>query len=410
MTDVQYNSNVNEMRPLRLVLGISGGIAAFKACELTRLLIKAGHQVQVVMTKAATEFVTPLSFQALSQMPVYTDLWDARVPNNMAHIDLSRGKDAIIIAPATANMIAKIANGIADDLLSTLCAARACPLILAPAMNKAMWDNPANLRNIAFLREQGVIILGPDCGEQACGEFGEGRMLEPEAMMTGVMAALHKKIFTDTHILLTAGPTFERIDPVRGISNLSSGKMGYALAEAAAMLGAQVTLVSGPTHLTPPLGCKILKVESAREMHQAVMQHIDKVDIFIAVAAVADFYIENSSSQKMKKENGAPSLRLISNPDILAEVAARKNPPFCVGFAAESEALIEHGRAKRQSKNIPLLFANLVPKAFDNDQNEVILIDPAGEHLLPLQSKKTLAIEMLHHIAARYQKTKEKYE
>lgn len=398
------------MKPFQFVLGISGGIAAFKACEFTRLLVKAGHGVQVVMTKAATEFVTPITLQALSQNPVYTDLWDGRIPNNMAHIDLSRGKDAIIIAPATTNIIAKIANGIADDLLSTLCAARACPLIIVPAMNKEMWNNPANLRNIAFLREQGVIVLGPASGEQACGEFGEGRMLEPQDIMTGVLAAIQEKLFTDTHILLTAGPTFERIDPVRGITNLSSGKMGYALAEAAVLLGAQVTLVSGPTHLAVPPNCTVIHVESGREMYAAVMQYIDAADIFIAVAAVADYYIENEVTQKIKKENVIPSLKLMPNPDILAEVAARDNPPFCVGFALESGALISYAKEKRQRKNIPLLFANLVQDAINQDENEVVLIEAEGEYRLPRQPKKILALEMLKQIATRYQKIKETHE
>ena len=248
------------MKQLRFLLGISGGVAAFKAAELTRLLMKAGHKVQVVMTEAATHFIAPVTFQALSQQPVYTDMWDARLDNNMAHIDLSRACDAIIIAPATANIVAKIANGISDDLLSTLCAARRCPLFIAPAMNREMWANPANLRNIDFLRQQGVKVLGPDSGEQACGEVGEGRMLEPADIFTHVLSQCQEKKLAGFQILLTAGPTFERIDPVRGITNLSSGKMGYALAGAAQAMGATVTLISGPTHLVTPAGCRRIDV------------------------------------------------------------------------------------------------------------------------------------------------------
>jgi phosphopantothenoylcysteine decarboxylase/phosphopantothenate--cysteine ligase len=393
------------MKQLRFLLGVSGGVAAFKAAELTRLFIKAGHEVQVVMTKAATQFVTPVTFQALSQQPVYTDMWDSRIDNNMAHIDLSRASDAIIIAPATANIIAKIANGIADDLLSTLCAARRCPLIIVPAMNREMWANPANLRNIDFLQQHGVVVLGPDSGEQACGEVGEGRMLEPAAIFSGVLAQFQAKKLTGLHVLLTAGPTFERIDPVRGITNLSSGKMGYALAAAAQAMGATVTLVSGPTHLSVPFGCTCIVVESARQMHHAVMAEVKKAHIFIAVAAVADYYVVNHQAQKIKKEEGMPPLQFATNPDILQEVAAQPNAPFCVGFAAESEALIAHARAKQARKKVPLLIANLA-SAIGSDDNEVVLLDDKGEHYLLKKPKTQLAAEIMLHIAALYQRIK----
>jgi phosphopantothenoylcysteine decarboxylase/phosphopantothenate--cysteine ligase len=393
------------MKQLRFLLGVSGGVAAFKAAELTRLLIKAGHQVQIVMTTAATQFVNPVTFQALSQQPVYTDMWDNRIVNNMAHIDLSRSCDAIIIAPATANIIAKIAHGIADDLLSTLCAARRCPLFIAPAMNREMWANPANLRNIDFLQQHEVGVLGPDSGEQACGEVGAGRMLEPEAIFAGVLAQFQQKKLAGIHILLTAGPTFERIDPVRGITNLSSGKMGYALAAAAHAMGATVTLVSGPTHLSTPVGCVCIAVESAREMYDAVMAEVKKAHIFIAVAAVADYYVVNAQAQKIKKEAGIPALQFASTPDILQEVAAQSSAPFCVGFAAESDALLIHARAKRARKKVPLLIANLT-SAIGSDDNAVVLLDDRGEHYLNKKPKTKLAAEIMLHIAALYQTTK----
>lgn len=395
------------MKQLRFLLGVSGGIAAYKAAELTRLFAKAGHTVQVVMTEAATRFVTPVTFQALSQEPVYTDLWDARPDNNMAHIDLSRTADAIVVTPASADIIAKIANGIADDLLSTLCAARRCPLILAPAMNREMWANPANLRNIEFLRRHGVIILGPAAGDQACGETGDGRMLEPAEIFAGVLAQFQSKILAGLHVLLTAGPTFERIDPVRGITNSSSGKMGYALAAAAQALGAEVTLVSGPTHLPAPAGCTRIDVESARDMYRAVMERIGEMDIFIAVAAVADYYVVNSRAQKIKKEeNGMLSLELAPNPDILMEVAALPRPPFCVGFAAETENLLAHAGIKRARKKIPLLVANLAHEAIGSDNNEVLLLDEAGVHPLPKQPKTRLAMDIMLHVATLFEKNK----
>ncbi len=390
-----------------LVLGLSGGIACYKAAELLRGLTKAGASVQVVMTEAARHFITPVTMQALSGKPVYTDQWDARISNNMAHIDLTRNADAIVIAPCSADFMRKLVHGAADDLLSTLCLARpaSLPLLVAPAMNVEMWENPATQRNAAQLRADGVTLLGPVAGEQACGETGLGRMMEPEDLLEAILAFFQPKLLQGKRVLITAGPTFEPIDPVRGITNLSSGKMGYALARAARSAGAEVTLVSGPTALPRPQGVRLLPVTTARDMHDAVMAEVAGQHVFIAVAAVADWRVANASEQKLKKQDGElPQLAFEQNPDILAAVAAMQDDtrrPYCVGFAAESENLLEHGAAKRKKKNIPLLVGNIGHQTFGKDDNELVLFDEAGHHALPRASKEALAARLVAEIARR---------
>ena len=385
-----------------IVLGVTGGIAAYKAAELTRELARCGFQVQVVMTDAARGFVTAETFQALSGNPVYSDMWDTRVPDNMAHIALSRGKDAIVVAPATADFIAKLAHGLADDLLSALCLARACPLVIAPAMNREMWDHPATRRNIDQLVRDGVAILGPASGDQACGEVGMGRMVEAREIAEAVVVFLAPKLLRATRVLVTAGPTFEAIDAVRGITNRSSGKMGYAVARAAREAGARVTLVSGPTALPSPLGVQRVDVVSARDMFDAVRKHVAAADIFISVAAVGDYRVVNPRAQKIKKNGRNLKVELVPNPDILAWVARRPRPPFCVGFAAESEKLREHAEAKRRAKKIPLLAANLVQRAIGADDNEILLLDDKGAHQLARAPKEVVARQLIAHVARLY--------
>jgi len=393
----------SELAGKHLVLGLTGGIACYKAAELTRLLIKAGATVQVVMTEAATQFITPVTMQALSGRPVYTDQWDARMPNNMAHIDLSREADAIVIAPASTDFIAKLAHGMADDLLSTLCVARDCPLLVVPAMNRQMWQNPATQRNAAQLRADGITVLGPDAGEQACGEVGDGRMIEPWAIHAAVSAFLQPKPLAGQHVLLTAGPTFEPLDPVRGLTNRSSGKMGFALARAAFEAGAKVTLVAGPSALDTPWGVHRIDVQTAQQMRDAVLAAVVDSDIFIAVAAVSDWRVAQVSTEKIKKAAGqaAPLLQFVENPDILAEVARLPRPPFCVGFAAESHDLERHAQEKRQRKQIPLLIGNLGPATFGADDNQVILCDAQGITHLPRADKQSLARTLIAAIAQR---------
>lgn len=387
-----------------IVLGLTGGVACYKAAELARALIKSGASVQVVMTEAARHFITPVTMQALTGKPVFTDQWDSRISNNMAHIDLTRHADAILIAPCSADFMRKLVHGAADDLLSTLCLARPSnvPLLVAPAMNVEMWENPATQRNVVQLKQDGVTLCGPTAGEQACGETGLGRMLEPEQLLEMLLAFFQPKLFQSKKVLITAGPTFEPIDPVRGITNLSSGKMGYALARAAHAAGAEVTLVSGPTALPAPYGIKIVSVMTARDMYDAVMAHVAHQDIFIAVAAVADWRVSEVSSQKIKKQNGtSPELQFEQNPDILATVAALPKPPYCVGFAAESENLLEYGRTKREKKGIPLLVGNIGPQTFGKDENELVLFDAQGHHALARADKNTLAQQLVTEIARR---------
>jgi phosphopantothenoylcysteine decarboxylase/phosphopantothenate--cysteine ligase len=384
----------------RLLLGITGGVAAYKAAQLARQLARAGADVRVAMTEAATRFVTPVTLQALTAQTVWTDLWDPRVPDNMGHIELSRDRDLIVVAPASADFLGKLAAGLADDLLSTLCLARRCPLLVAPAMNVEMWENPAMQRNLHTLRGDGVHFAGPAAGEQACGEVGMGRMLEPEEMLAEIEAFFQPKLLAGKRVVVTAGPTEEPIDPVRVITNTSSGKMGYAVARAAREAGARVTLVSGPTALAAPVGVECVRVRSAEQMFEAVRKAVPGSDVFFAVAAVSDFRVKNRAAQKIKKGSGAGlSLELAENPDILAWVAGQKGAPFCVGFAAESEKLAEHARAKRAKKAVPLLAANMAQHALGADDNDITLFDERGEHALGRAPKLELARRLVAHVA-----------
>ena len=382
-----------------IVLGITGGIAAYKAAELVRLLVQQQYHVQVVMTEAACQFITPVTMQALSGNPVFINMWDNAIPNGMPHIELSRQADAILIAPASADFMAKLVHGRADDLLSTLCLARNCPLLVAPAMNKQMWENAATQRNITQLKADGITVLGPAAGEQACGEVGLGRMLEPEALMQAMTKHFTPKLLQGKRILITAGATLEQIDPVRAITNLSSGKMGYAIAQVAADMGAEVTLVSGHSALPVPDKLAFIKALDAKSMYQAVMQQVAQQDIFIAVAAVADYSPAQISSQKIKKSEGTLTLNLLKNKDILADVASIPNAPFCVGFAAETEHVIEHAKQKRIAKKIPLIIANDVSIAMGQDQNQVTLIDDTGTHTMPTANKSEVAYFILQHLS-----------
>ncbi len=393
-----------ELANKRIVLGLTGGIACYKLAEFVRRATEQGAIIDVVMTEAATHFITPVTMQALSGRPVYLDPWDARIPNNMPHINLSRGADAILIAPASTDFMAKLVHGMADDLLSTLCVARgACPLLVAPAMNREMWLNPATQRNAAQLREDGVVLLGPAEGDQACGETGGGRMIEPDQILNELIAFFQPKLLQGRRVLITAGPTSERIDPVRVITNRSSGKTGYAIARAAHEAGAHVTLVSGPTALSTPYGVDRVDVESARQMHDAVMQLAQANDVFISVAAVADWHVVNSSEQKLKKtaDNAAPALQFAPNPDILAEVAAMQNGPWCVGFAAETENLIQHADAKRRRKGVPLLVGNLAQQVMDADVTELVLFEEGGHTSLTPRPKLQAARALVAAIAQR---------
>ncbi|MCE3262273.1 MAG: phosphopantothenate synthase [Pseudoduganella sp.] len=400
-----------ELTGKRIVLGLSGGVACYKAAELCRALSKEGASVQVVMTDAATHFITTVTMQALSGKPVFSSQWDPRVSNNMAHIDVTRDADAILIAPCSADFIYKLAHGVCDDLLSTMCLARprSVPLLIAPAMNVEMWSNPATQRNVAQVLEDGITVFGPAAGDQACGETGLGRMLEPEQLLAEMIAAFQPKVLAGKRILITAGPTFEAIDPVRGITNLSSGKMGYAVARAAREAGADVTLISGPTSLPTPYGVERQNVQSAQQMFDAVMEHIGGQHVFISVAAVADWKVANPSTQKVKKtgDGSVPELKFEQNPDILASVAARTSLagwPYCVGFAAESENLIEYGASKRERKGIPLLVGNIGHNTFGQDDNTIILFDEHGHIILPRADKLTLARQLISEIAKRIDK------
>ena len=385
----------------KLLLGVTGGIAAYKSAELARLLVKAGADVRVVLTEAGTRFVGAATLQALTGQTAWTDLWDARVADNMGHIELSRDRELIVVAPASADFLAKVAHGLADDLLSTLVLARRCPLMVAPAMNVEMWDNPATQRNVLALRDDGIAVVGPAPGDQACGETGMGRMLEAAEMLAEVEAFFQPKVLAGKQVLVTAGPTEEPIDPVRVITNRSSGKMGYAVARAAREAGAEVTLVSGPVALATPAGVARIDVRTAAEMFDAVKSALDGCDVFISVAAVADYRARSPARQKMKKGARTPaSVDLAENPDILAWVAARKRAPFCVGFAAESERLAAHARAKRAKKGIPLLAANLAQEALGADENTITLFDDRGEHPLGRGPKLDLARKLVAHIGA----------
>lgn len=398
---------------LRVVLGVTGGIAAYKSAELVRLFKKAGVDVHVVLTDAGAKFITPVTMQALSGNPVFMDSWDARVDNNMAHIELTRGAAAILIAPATADFMAKLAHGHANDLLSTLCLARpaTCPLLIAPAMNREMWENPATVRNVAQLAQDGVHPLGPAAGDQACGEVGFGRMLEPEAILAAVLGKLahtsksdtqEKNAFFGKNILMTAGPTFEPIDPVRGITNRSSGKMGYAIAAALTHVGAHVTLISGPTALAAPAGVTMAYVETSLQMFDAVKENLAEIDVFFAVAAVADYTPATVSGQKIKKSTETMSVDLVPTQDILAWVAAQIPRPYCIGFAAESENVVEYARKKRLKKAIDVIIANHANSAIGADDNQVTIIDGAREIELPRLPKTELAAAIVNAVAHSY--------
>ena len=399
-------TGVSNSSKKRLLLGVTAGIAAYKTAELARLLNQSGIDVQVVMTQSACHFVGPVTFQSLTGNPVYLDLWETNAAQNMAHINLSRNVDMILVSPASANYIARLANGLADDLLTTLCLARDCPLIIAPAMNRQMWDNEATQRNIAMLSlDNSIRIIGPVSGKQACGETGVGRMVEASELAEIVRVALHTGLsLQGENVLVTAGPTFEAIDAVRGITNKSSGKMGYAIARAATEAGAKVTLISGPTYLAPPAVDKFIHVISANDMLHAVQAEISKTNIFISVAAIADYRVEKVDPHKIKKSNKKLSIELIPNPDILMLVSSLPKPPFCVGFAAETQNLERNAERKRRRKKLPLLVANLVRDSIGSDESELILFDNTGKRVLPKAPKTEQARHLVRYISSLYQK------
>jgi phosphopantothenoylcysteine decarboxylase/phosphopantothenate--cysteine ligase len=392
-----------ELAGKRIVLGMTGGIAAYKVCDLVRRLQDEGASVQVVMTRAAQEFVTATTLQALSGQPVFTDQWGAegaRVGNAMPHIDVSRAADAVVVAPASAHFIAKTAQGLADDLLCTLVLARRCPLLVAPAMNVEMWSNPATQRNVQQLKADGIEILGPGVGDQACGETGAGRMLEPQELLEDIIAFFQPKLLQDKRVLVTAGPTFEPIDPVRGITNLSSGKMGFAMARAAREAGAKVTLIAGPTTLPTPRGVRRLDVRTAREMHDDVMSYVNHAQVYIGVAAVADWRVQ-PAAQKLKKSLGQPTLVFEPNPDILASVAALPSPPFTVGFAAETDDEVAYARGKLKAKRLSMIVANRAQDILSADDGELTVVDAEGATPLQRASKLTQARRIIAAIARR---------
>jgi len=399
-----------DLQNKHIVLGLTGGIACYKAAELCRALIKQGASVQVVMTESATQFITAVTMQALSNRSVFVSQWDAREPNNMAHINLSREADAILIAPASADFMAKLLHGRADDLLSLMCLARPVgevPLILAPAMNREMWVNPATQRNVAQLTQDGALVLDVGQGDQACGETGDGRMLEPEEIVQDLIAAFQPKLLAGCKVLVTAGPTYEAIDPVRGITNLSSGKMGFAIARAAHEAGAEVTVIAGPVHLPTPRGVTRVDVRSAQDMHDAVLSQVKEASVFVATAAVADWRVAQVADQKIKKtaKGDAPDLQFTENPDILGEVAksdrAQSGALFCVGFAAESHDLQKHAQAKREKKGVPLLVGNIGPATFGSDENALLLVDAKSVQEIPKANKLELARKLVAEIAQR---------
>ena len=398
---------MSSLQGKHILLTMSGGIAAFKVAELARSLIQEGATVQVMMSEAATKFMTPVTMQALTGNQVFTDQWDARISNNMAHIELSRKADVIVAVPASADLLAKISHGLANDLISATCLAKECPLIVVPAMNKQMWENAATQRNMQQLEADGIAVLGPTSGTQACGENGMGRMLEAAEILEGIVAFFQKKVLAGKKVLITAGPTYEAIDPVRGITNRSSGKMGFALARAAVEAGAEVQLIAGPCHLTTPLEftrkIKRTDVVSAKDMHAAVMNHLDS-DVFFAVAAVADWSVKNASAQKIKKSTGSsPALEFELNPDILAEVAKKSSgkKPYCVGFAAETHDLEKHAEEKRIKKNIPMLLANLGPDTFGLDDNQLLIVEEKGSTKTNKLNKIALSREIIQLVSTK---------
>ena len=403
---------MNELIGKHIVLGLTGGIACFKAAELCRALIKEGATVQVVMTEAAEHFITPVTMQALSQRPVYGSQWDARESNNMPHINLSREADAILIAPCSADFMAKLLHGRADDLLSLMCLARplqTVPLLLAPAMNREMWAHPATQRNVAQLTADGATVFDVGQGDQACGETGDGRILEASEILEELIAFFQPKTLVGHQVLVTAGPTYEAIDPVRGITNLSSGKMGFAIARAAREAGASVTLVAGPVHLPTPRGVTRVNVSSALNMLEASVQHAGAATIFVATAAVADWRPAHAADQKIKKDGSGevPQLTFVENPDILATLAqsprGRSGELYCVGFAAESQDLLINSQSKLVRKGVPLLVGNIGPATFGQDDNALLLVDAQGHKELPRASKLALARQLISEISIRTQ-------
>jgi phosphopantothenoylcysteine decarboxylase / phosphopantothenate---cysteine ligase len=400
-------ATAGELAGKHVVLGLSGGIACYKAADFVRELVKAGATVQVVMTAAAEQFITPVTLQALSSRPVFTSQWDARAPNNMAHINLTREADAIVVAPASADFIARLVHGRADDLLALMCLARPiarCALMVAPAMNREMWAHPATQRNVAQLVADGASLLGPGSGDQACGETGDGRMLEPAELLVDLVAYFQPKSLAGQRVVVTAGPTFEPIDPVRGLTNRSSGKMGFAIAQAACEAGAAVTLVAGPVHLPTPRSVRRIDVTTAQQMFDAATREAASTDVFIATAAVADWRPAACSDHKIKKrpgEGAPPAFVLTENPDILKAVAQLPRAPYCVGFAAETRDLLAHAREKLARKGVPLIVANLGPATFGTDDNTLTLVDAHGERELPRAAKIVLARQLVADIASR---------
>tara|TARA_R110002096_G_scaffold17266_16_gene59817 strand:+ start:1824 stop:3026 length:1203 start_codon:yes stop_codon:yes gene_type:complete len=389
----------------RVLLIVTGGIAAYKALEIVRRLREAGAAIRVVMTPAAQRFVTPLSFQALSGEPVHCDLLDERAEAAMGHIELARWADLVVIAPASADFLARLRAGLADDLATTLCLATTAPLLVAPAMNQQMWQHPATMENLAVLRDRGVAMIGPAAGAQACGETGPGRLVEADEIAATAMAHFAAPVLANTRIVITAGPTQEAIDPVRYISNRSSGKMGYAIATAAAAAGAEVTLITGPTTLQPPRSVNVLRVVSAAEMFDAVTSVIDAADIFIATAAVADYRVDEPATSKRKKHDDVLSLTLSPTQDILHTVTARPDPPFAVGFAAETDNLIANARSKLERKSLDMIAANIVGVegvGFDSNDNELHVLWNGGEMRLARAPKATIARQLIALVAERY--------
>ena len=399
-------------RPLdgrRILLGLTGGVACYKSAELCRLLVKAGAKVQVMMTEAAGQFITPVTMQALSGQPVILSQWDARSADHMPHIHLGRDADAIVLAPCSADFIARLAQGRSDELVSLTCLARPAgkPLLVAPAMNREMWAHPATVRNVAQIAADGAQVLGVGCGPQACGETGDGRMLEPEQILEALVTHFTPKVLAGVQVLVTAGPTFEPIDPVRGITNHSSGKMGFAIAAAAARAGAQVTLVAGPVQLPTPAGVQRVQVQTARQMLDAVQAHVPEQGVFVATAAVADWRPATFSDTKIKKDPQAqvPTLHFVENPDILATIAqspqARAGRLYCVGFAAESHDLLRHAQAKRLRKQVPLLVGNIGPATFGKDDNALLLVSDHEVIEFPRASKTVLAAQLITYVSQR---------
>ncbi|HFD88328.1 MAG TPA: bifunctional phosphopantothenoylcysteine decarboxylase/phosphopantothenate--cysteine ligase CoaBC [Gammaproteobacteria bacterium] len=393
------------LRNRNIILGITGGIAAYKSAELTRLLVKAGARVQVVMTRSAEAFITPLTLQALSGREVRTALFDPAHEAAMGHIELARWADVILIAPASANTLARLAHGMADDLLTTLCLASPGQLLVAPAMNQQMWANPATRSNLQTLQQRNIKVLGPESGDQACGDIGPGRMREPRDLLQDLQSLFNTGILAGKRVLITAGPTREPIDPVRYLSNRSSGKMGMALVEAALDAGAEVTLIAGPISLASPEAVKRINVETAEEMHNQTLQQAGSQDIFIATAAVSDYRPTAMEKRKIKKSTPALELKLVRNPDILADVARTFPDIFCVGFAAETHDLPAYARQKLERKGLDMIAANPVHDGlgFDRDDNSLQVFWPGGEQSLPVDSKSRLAVKLIELIAARCQ-------